>query len=164
MVSHGWKGLCTTKRPFSLFPSCKTRSNRRQYFLTDVCLDLFLTENLPPPQAIYSNVSFSSSALYTHAHVYSSQKVSRAVSDDLHIKRLVNSFLTARSLLWMIYEPWRSQPDPRWQAELGGPADGVRGEWRKKFNLFLINPSGLVCWLKRYTPFLDSNIKFLSFW
>lgn len=99
--------------PFSLFPSSKTRSNRRRYLLTDVCLDLFLTENLPPPQAIHSNASFSSSALYAHAHVYLSQKVSGAVSDDLYIKRLGNSFLMARSLLRMMYEPERSQPDLR---------------------------------------------------
>lgn len=82
----------------SLFPSSKTGSNTHRYFLTDVCLDLFRTENLPPPQAIYSNVSISSSALYTLTHIYLSQKVSGAVSDDLHIKRLVNSFLMATSL------------------------------------------------------------------
>jgi len=98
---------------FSLFISSKTGSNTHRYFLTDVCLGLFVTENLPPPQAIYSNSSFSSSPVEAYARVCLAQKVSGAVSGGLHIKRLVNSFLVARSSLRMMYEPERSQPDLR---------------------------------------------------
>lgn len=128
-VSRGWRGPDISIQPF---PQLQDRIKCMAVF-SDRCLSrpVFKRESPTSSGSLFQCFLFFFSFMHTHmharTHVYLSQKVSWAVSDDLHIKRLVKSFLVARSLLWMMYEPKRSHLDLTLQAELGGPADGVRG-------------------------------------